>query len=104
VDRSVGSVADHDRYVGQQQRVMMRVLLVELRGAVVGVVALLDPVVLDLHESVEHAGAGGLRQGGLKDGVIDRAKASCSGQIDIGRSWRFGRHVSLPSRRKPGRY
>src|SRR5262245_33075151 len=75
---------------------MMRVLLVELLGAVVGVVSLFGAVVLDLHERVEDAGAGGLKQSGLKHCVVDDAGISRCGQINIGRPWRFKRHCISP--------
>ncbi|MFL5063960.1 MAG: hypothetical protein ACJ8ED_04840 [Xanthobacteraceae bacterium] len=66
-------------------------LLIELLGTV-GVLSLLGPVVLDLHEGVENAGPGGLDLAGLKDGVVNHAQTTGCGEIEIGRSWRIGRH------------
>src|SRR5262245_57843446 len=75
---------------------MMSVLFVELLVVVVWVVTLLGPIVVVLRERGELGGAGALYLVNLQFGIIDRAKASCSGQIDIGRSWRFGRHGVSP--------
>src|SRR5262245_27695708 len=73
-----------------------RRLGVELLGAV-GVVASLDAAVLDLRESVEVAGAGGLHLRCLEDDVVEVAEAAVEGEIERRRSrWPGWHDEALP--------
>src|SRR4051794_18969581 len=85
-DRAAGAVADEDRDVGEQDRMVVHVggLLVEL-GRRVAVVALLDAVVLELSEGVEDAGAGIARLI-REDRAIDGAAGARDRKIDRSRS------------------
>ena len=56
LDGPVRPVADDDRHVGQQQRMVELALLIELVGGRVRVIALLDAGMLNLHERVEQPG------------------------------------------------